>query len=552
MRIAIINVKNLVRVRRTFRPGWRMFVTITFLLCILVWWMAINRIRDLASIVADDSLRLQTLILAAVLLPILTVAFFRKDDFARIIFAVATLFILITLLPFFLLAVYAIATSPSLDRVAMIFLFAMVFMTLALCWDSLIRQCYVLFLSLIWFSRLKAYRHQVLYSLRLWSGQWKSSEESQGVEAGEKPHPTPGAYYRLAAGGIWFLLGIIIVPLALFGLFNVEFLPAIYHLEFSKAWSMLRYFQTTISPSLDTFWAEFLDAMNAMPVLLFGLFCFVAFGFFRTQWQRENIPIYRVPLLQHMSPSDLLLLRSFEDDVKQVARAKNSIWMMPFTAYSWSFTFEQLIVNRLKYLGKVRLLDIKRENEELLRKRWLKVFVKLLGKDRFKKLLRLVFPAIWYKLPPKGGIRYYVDPQGDEQKWKQDIEKAMPIARMVIVLLGTTDSLMWEMDRIEQLKFSEKTIFVMPPLILKKNFRARWQQFADYVCKIQDYDKELLKKVNPKRVLVVCVRENDLVIIIGNRKEKTQLLYESAIDVATILTVADPAQSGKMILKYLT
>lgn len=552
MRIGVINVANLWRVRRTFRPGWRIFIIITFLLFVFLRWSAFHQIRDLAQFVTDGSLRLRTLILAVVLLPTLTVAFFRKDDFARLIFALATLFTLITLLPLFLIAVYAIATSPSLDRASMIFLLVMIFIALAFCWDSLIRHCYVLFLSLMPFSRLTAYRQQVLYSLRLWSGQWKISEGSQVVEAGETPHPTPGAYYRLALGGIWFLLGIIIITLALVGLVNAEFLPAIYHLNFSKAWSILRHFQPTSGPSWDTFWAEFLDAMNVVPVLFFGLFCFIAFGYFRTQWQRENIPIYRVSILQHMSPSDVLLLRSFKDDYKFVSRAKNSIWMIPFTAYSWSFTFEQLIVNRLKYLGQVRLLDVQQENKELLCKWWLKVFVNLLGEDRFRKLLILVFPGIWYKLPSKGGVRYYVDAHGDEQKWRQDIEKAMSIARMIIVLLGTTDSLRWEMGRIEQLHLSEKTVFVMPPLILKKNYRARWQQFIDYVCEIQAYDKELLKKINPKRVLAVCVRESALIIITGSRNASSQSPYESAIDVATILTVTDPAQSGKLIPKYLT
>lgn len=314
---------------------------------------------------------------------------------------------------------------------------------------------------------------------------------------------------------------------------------------------MLRNLQTTPpGPSWDTFGAELLVGMNSVFVALFGVFFFFVFGYFLTQWQRENISVYRIPLLQHMTPSDVLLLRSFKDDVKFVGRAKNRFWMMPFTIYGWSFTFEQLIVNRLQYLGKVRLLDVEHENREFLDKWESTGFDNLLDTDKLRKLLILIFPALWYKLPAKGGIRYYVDDQGDEKKWQEDVEKAMSIARMIIVVLGTTPSLKWEMDKIEHRHFSEKTVFVMPPLILKRNYRTRWQQFIDYVCETRACDKGLLEKVDPKRVLAVCVHEQALVIITG--KGNSQLLYESAVDVATILTVADSSQSSKMIPKYLT
>jgi hypothetical protein len=129
---------------------------------------------------------------------------------------------------------------------------------------------------------------------------------------------------------------------------------------------------------------------------------------------------------------------------------------------------------------------------------------------------------------------------------------SLSAARMIIVTLGSTPSLNWEIRRIEERNFLEKTVFVMPPLFLKKHYRERWQQFIDEVCrKSQAYDEALLKKINPKRVLAVCMRENALVIITGNRSGNTQLLYESAIDIATIFTITDPMQSNKLIPKYL-
>jgi hypothetical protein len=50
-------------------------------------------------------------------------------------------------------------------------------------------------------------------------------------------------------------------------------------------------------------------------------------------------------------------------------------------------------------------------------------------------------------------------------------------------------------------------------------------------------------------MLAVIVRESTLVIITG--ESSSQMFYESALDVAAVLAVADPAQSGKMIPKYL-
>lgn len=69
------------------------------------------------------------------------------------------------------------------------------------------------------------------------------------------------------------------------------------------------------------------------------------------------------------------------------------------------------------------------------------------------------------------------------------------------------------------------------------------------MCATHEYDRRLLEKVNPKRVLAAAVRDDTLVIIIARRNPKT--FYESALDVAAILAVGDPAHSVGMIPKYL-
>lgn len=548
MRVGLINVTNLTRVRETFRPGWRTFISVTFLLSVFFWWAIVHRLKSLSPLVDDETFRARTLILAtATLIPLLA-ALFRRGDFARLFFAAATVFNIATL-TLILLASLSLSSPVALqDGTAVFFAILGVLFVFAIYAKQLIQPCYLLLVSLMPFGRWKAFRTQVVCCLRLWSGEWKGVVESQ-VGAGEKPYLTPGVRRRLAVGWLSFAFGLLIFGLAFFGLLNDAFLPAVFRLELSRAWHMLATFHLPApGESQVTFWSAAAQVTYVMSVFFFGLVFFFVFGFFWTQWRRENVPVYRVPLLQHMTPSDLLLLRSFNDDVKYVSRPK-SAWTIIFKMYRWSYTFEQLIVNRLKYLGRVRLIDVAQEREGLLDEWGLRHVGRVVGRDRLQKFLSSVFPAVWRRLPAQGGVRYYIEAEQGKETWREEIEKAMALARVIVVVLGTTPSLMWEVCRIEQLGLSGKTLFVMPPLIRKKNYRARWQQFADFVCESRACDERLLKKVNPKRVLAAVVRDDSLVIMTG--KASSQTFYESALDVATILAVNDPAQSGKMIQKFL-
>lgn len=247
-----------------------------------------------------------------------------------------------------------------------------------------------------------------------------------------------------------------------------------------------------------------------------------------------------------MTSSDVLLLRTFKDDLKSVNR-EQSAWAGLFRIYMWLFTLEQLITNRLRYLGKVRLLDIDRENKELLEKRWIK---RVVASQVVKKFLLAIVPALVIKLPAEGGIRYYIDTQKDPFVWRPDVAQAMGTARMVVVLLGTsTDSLAWEMEQIQKSRLLEKTIFVMPPGIRKRHYRARWEQFTKYLNDNGNYDLEPLKKVKPQRVLAACVHDDTLLVITGKRG--SQLFYEAAIDIATLFTITDAAHRRRLIYKYL-
>jgi len=546
-RIALINVTTLSRVQLALRVKWRVGMILVFLALVFIWWVGINDVKPLGIIKTDARLQRQLVIWAIVLLPMVSWALFRKDGVARFLIILIISFITLSLFLLLAVAIVEITASARLERGDAIFVFLFVLLVVAGYWEGVLRPTFALFLSLIPFGRLKAYRYQVVSSTRLCSGRWKSHETSGATETGERLHLSSGTPYRLLLGIMSFIVGIACIPFVLFGLINSKFLPALYQLEFAKAWHMVRHFETTRpGPS----WAIHGQQMfEIMSVFLFGVFCFFVFGHFWTQWQRETTLVFKQPISEHMTSSDVLLLRSLRDDFKYVGRTTNSLFAIPFRAYQWTFTFEQLIVNRLRYLGRVRLLDIEKQDEELLKKWWPTVMTRFLSLEKLKSLLRPLFPGIEHKLALKGGVRHYIETGGDESVWKADVEKAMFPARMIVVVLGTTKSLKWEMGRIDQHHFLDKTVFVMPPLSFKKYYNQRWQQFTEYLNASQTYDSEALKKVNPKRVLAVCVRPNGLLIITAKRS--SQLFYESALDIATLFTVADSVQSARMIHKYL-
>lgn len=547
-RVGLVNITNLTRVRDTFKPGWRGFIAVTFLLSVFFWWVVAHGLRSLSPIVDDATLRTRTLILAAVVLAPLTAALLRRDDFARLFFVLAIVFNVFTL-TLLLLALLAAAASPVplQDGMAVTAAFVGALSVVAVYARHLIHPCYVLLLSLIPFGRRKAFRLQVLYCLRLWAGRWKEAGAPPPVGAGERPYLNSGTKYRLALGGAAFALGLVVGVVALFGILNRDFLPAVARLELLSASRMLSNFEITPpAESADTAGEAALQVAGVALAFLPGLGCFFVAGFFWTQWRRENVTIYDVPLLRHMTASDLLLLRSFDDDVKYVTRTGNNVLTLIFRVYQWSFTFEEVLVNRLKYLGQVRLLDIRHERKELLEKPGLTLVARVLGSDRLRRFLISVFPAVWYKLPARGGIRYYVDKKG----WEEEVDKAATLARLIVVVLGTSEGLEWEMRLVTRLRLSEKTTFVMPPLFSKKNRRARWRRFVEVVCVPQGFDRRLLlEKVNPKRVLAVTFYEDTLVVIEG--KSNSQPFYESALDVAALLAVDHSGRCGMMIPKYL-
>lgn len=525
MRIGIINLTNLARVRETFRLRWRIVVAVVFLLFVGLWWGKIHRVENVEDILADDNLRPYTVILIGSLALILIVALFLKNAFARLLFAFAATFVCLSAVLFLLVKIKEVAASQNGTQIILALVGLLV--VLLLSWAYLIPHIYALCRSSMPFGRWTTYRQQVNHSLRLWSGHWKGPEEPQEYEASEEQMPGPISRFRLALGGVALALGLLSFFLLVVGLLNVDFYPAIFRGDFSRAWEIIRNLEIKGEPS--NFWEQFL---GFTAFALFGLFNLAVFGYFWNQRQRSKIPVYRTLLSKYITPSSLLALRSSKDDVKFLPGRTIRLRSLLSGVYAWNFTFEELIVERLARVGKVHLLvagGIKKKSED---------------KSPPPFLRRLQSFVKSSDLTAKGGIRYLID----DDRWQEEIKKAVPVVRMIILLLGTTDHLKWEMNEIKGQGSLVKTVFLMPPHIFPRTAQERWQYFVEYICQTTGCKKALLKKVDPRRVLAVCFRENDLVVITGTG---IQLYYESALDIATILTIAGSTQPDKMIPKYL-
>lgn len=542
MRIGVIDVTRLTRVRRTFHRKWRFGMIALFLFFAYAFWAGPRGISRFSQITSNRRFVIEGLVLLVVFVSILGVAFFKKNRFARLTFSIITffnLFVSFVMLLFGALPKLLKYSPPHPLATVVIGFFTLGI--IGLLWEFFLAHGYVLFLSVIPFGRFRALGKQIYASTILWKGRLQTHYEKTTEEKGQSLYDNPGVSFRMFIGIFWLCLGFFCVWLGMLAVMHSDLLPELLHLQFAEAWQILG--TAKRSSEWSNFEPQMREGIPGILVALTGLACFFLFGFFLHQWHRERLRVFTCSVMQHMQPGDILLLRPFGDDVKVVRRLA-SLWTVISTFYPKNYTFEQLIATRLAYIGKVRLLDIRIER---LIKKWP---FRVLKSDRLTRFMTMFFPALWYRLPASGGIRYYVDADAPSSVWENDVIEAMGRARLVVVQIGVTKSLNWEIGEIRKRDLLDKTIFLMPPNYgKKKSSRERWQRFISFLETVTP-ETEALKKMKPKRVLAVCVHPDTTLIITG--RDQTQLYYQSALDLATIFTLAEPAESRQMVHRYLT
>ena len=185
----------------------------------------------------------------------------------------------------------------------------------------------------------------------------------------------------------------------------------------------------------------------------------------------------------------VLFLRSFVDDQLKIrARAANGrSWLERFV----KVTFEEVLVDHLWRYGPVVAL----------------------GKpgDKF---------------PPLGAARDYLP----EESWQQKIEQLMTEADIIVVVLGRTEGLAWEITKLTELGLLSNLIFVLPP-ISEATLRIRW----NYLCDVFDKNKEekggikLPHDADLRRLRAIIYPGTDKIVGITAEK-RDDWTYETVID----------------------
>jgi hypothetical protein len=145
----------------------------------------------------------------------------------------------------------------------------------------------------------------------------------------------------------------------------------------------------------------------------------------------------------------ILFLRSFVDDKLKIrARPANGrSWVERFV----KITFEEVLVDHLWHYGPVVAIGKPGES-----------------------------------LPPLGASREYLP----DQTWQQQVEPLIGESAFIVVELGRTEGLAWEISKIMELDLFSRLIIVLPP-IPETDLRLRW----DYLIK-------LLSESNGKKALI--------------------------------------------------
>lgn len=126
------------------------------------------------------------------------------------------------------------------------------------------------------------------------------------------------------------------------------------------------------------------------------------------------------------------------------------------------------------------------------------------------------------RLPRLGAAREYLD----DEVWHQEVEDRIGGARAVIVMLGHTDGLAWELATIERLGAISRTIVVVPPLPASE-VEERWRAFSRIATDVGWPDLDLDGATHMARSVVARSDGSAWVVHVDQRDEWN---YEMAIE----------------------
>jgi hypothetical protein len=83
------------------------------------------------------------------------------------------------------------------------------------------------------------------------------------------------------------------------------------------------------------------------------------------------------------------------------------------------------------------------------------------------------------RLPPLGAAREYLS----DDEWREHVETMMQRSSLIVVALGRTDGLRWEIETVHRLGFDRKAVLVMPP-VTREERAERWSSLRTLAAQI--------------------------------------------------------------------
>jgi hypothetical protein len=513
--VGIIDIDPLVRIRKSFLARWRLpIVTCVALFQYVFWVGGILKVPD--GQLFPDHHQAATVLVFALFLAIGARASFWKDAFSRLYFTVGSGLVAMTSVLLLAAFMYSKPMGEAVRRgepgkVAMLIGVAVVLLQLIVTW--LIHPTFELFLSVVPVGRGRAYRQQVHCSLQADDARRTAARNLEAPASAARPASTPALLPLLTLGSIAFLAALYFLRIALTAFQNGQLLRAITAGRFRDVVMLNLSFKNEVLGWKETFTSGLVGFAFCLLVLV----SMRAFAFLWHRWQRSRIVPLELESSQSIPAGYILLLRHANDDVMPVFDRSTTLTRLPFLAYERNYTFEELIASRLTFVGPLCAFDTP-------------------GRELRHDLL------------PRGSPRIHTGAD-----WVKVLQDGLPGAPAVVVIIGAAENgvvaspaLQTEMTLLKEAGHLDKTIFLMPPLILSWRIAARWRAFLNYLppsCTLA------CEKLKAARILAVCFHDGEPVIITGSGRGEPH--YQSVLDVAGTIAGRGDEDCGTMIERRL-
>ena len=293
-------------------------------------------------------------------------------------------------------------------------------------------------------------------------------------------------------GGMTIFQGLLLWTLAFLVLFVQDVFSHIWRGDFKAAWEAIIQFDLVEQPAG---WGE---GVALVLLVISGWLSFYLFGYIWDRFRRSSLFVNAIPIAERITSRDILLyLRGFGNEIRRVRGRRLTLKRMLFISYEWNFSLEEIINERLKFIGETYGMGSVKDKPH---------------DDQGPP-------------PPVGVNRYYAD------KWQDQIKVAIKKARMIVLIMGDSPSLKEEISWIKNGDYLDKTLFLMPTPPDTFNIKGFWSSLKNlnnfekktwsfYENQIFNFSitKTKVSHLNPKKIIGVCFHLANRLFFLGRKK----------------------------------